>query len=170
MPVKPYLEAGQVVGTHGVRGELRVQVWCDTPEQFAAIQTLYFAEGGKGVKAVSRPHKRMALCKLEGVDTVQEAAALRGAVLYAKREDFRLPKGRYFVADLIGLAIVDAGTGERYGPLTDVSYTGANEVYHLDKNGTEVLIPAIPSVVKKIDIEQGVVQITPIKGLFDDEN
>ena len=170
MPKKLFLEVGEIVGTHGVRGELRLQPWADSPAQLASLKTLYFDGGARAVKVRCRTHKNLLLVRMDGINTVQEAAVLRGTVLYAHREDFKLPKGRYFVQDLIGMAVVDDRTNERYGTLTQVSETGANNVYHMDKDGKEVLIPAIPDVVRRIDAETDEVRIIPIKGLFDDED
>lgn len=170
MARKQYLEAGQIVGTHGVRGEVRVQPWCDSPAVLAKIKTLYFDEGARPVKVACRPHKNLALIKLEGVDTVQDAAALRGQVLYLHRKDVKLEKGRYFICDLIGLTVVDDDNGTVYGTCTDVSATGANDVYHLTtESGREILIPAIPSVIRKVDIDGGQIRIFAMAGLFDDE-
>lgn len=170
MPQKPYLEAGQIVGTHGVRGELRVQPWCDSPEQFATFKKLYWdSEGKQPVKVKSRPHKQMALLKLEGVDTVEAAAVLRNRMLYVSRKDIHLPKGHHLVQDLIGMTVVDADTGETYGTLTDVSQTGANAVYHMRTPKGEVLIPAIPEVVIAVDYRADAVRLRPMKGLLDDE-
>ena len=169
MPKKEFLEAGQIVGTHGIRGEVRVQPWCDTPEQLTPISTLYWDEGRVPVKVRSRPHKHMALIKLEGVDTVQDASVLRGRVLWLRRDDLVLPEGACFVQDLIGCRIVDADTGEDYGELADVSATGANDVYHMRcKDGREGLIPAIPPVVIEKDVDGGRVLIRPMKGLLND--
>ena len=78
MPIKPFLEAGQITGTHGVRGEVRVMPWCDSPEVYARLHTLYWDEHGEQpVRVHSRAHKSMALTVIEGVDTVEKAAALR---------------------------------------------------------------------------------------------
>ena len=171
MPQKPYLEAGQIVGTHGVRGEVRVQPWCDSPEQFATFKKLYWDNQGKQpVKLKARPHKNIALALLEGIDTVEKAQVLRGKMLYVDRRDIKLPKGHYLVQDLIGLTVVDADTGETYGKLTDVSQTGANAVYHMATDKGEVLIPAIPDVVREVDIDRAMIRIFPMLGLFDDEN
>ena len=170
MPQKPYLEAGQIVGTHGVRGEVRVQPWCDSPQQFATFKKLYWdAEGKKPVKVKGRPHKNIALVVLEGVDTVEAAQVLRGKMLYVDRRDLKLPKGHYLVQDLIGLTVVDADTGETYGTLTDVSQTGANAVYHMATDKGEILIPAIPDVVVEINLKQDVLRLRPMKGLLDDD-
>ena len=171
MVKKRYLEAGKIVGTHGVRGEVRVQPWCDTPAQFASLKVVYFDEAGtRPVGLSSRVHGNLCLSRLEGVDTMQDAAALRDKVLYLDRNDLALEPGRHFIQDLLGLSIVDADTGEAYGTLTEVSLTGANDVYHMRMGGREILIPAIPQVVVETDTDGGVMRIRPIKGLLDDED
>ena len=164
----PFLEAGEVVSTHGVRGEMRVQPWCDSPQMLAKLKTLYWdAEGKQPVKVASRAHKSMVLVKAQGIDTVQDAAAMRGRILYLDRRDVKLEKGRYFIQDLIGAKVVDADTGEEYGTLTEVSETGANDVYHMDCGGREVLIPVIPQVVVSVDVDRERVAIRPMEGLFE---
>ena len=170
MPQKPYLEAGQIVGTHGVRGEVRVQPWCDSPQQFATFKKLYWdANGKQPVKVKGRPHKNIALVVLDGITTVEAAQVLRGKMLYVDRRDLKLPKGHYLVQDLIGLTVVDADTGETYGTLTDVSQTGANAVYHMATEKGEILIPAIPDVVVEINLKKDVLRLRPMKGLLDDD-
>lgn len=170
MPQLKFLEAGQIVGTHGVRGEVRVQPWCDSPQQFATFKKLYWdKEGKRPVKLRARPHKNVALALLEGVDTVEKAQVLRGKMLYVDRKDLKLPKGHYLVQDLIGLTVVDADTGATYGTLTDVSQTGANAVYHMATEKGEVLIPAIPDVVIEIDFKKDILRLRPMKGLLDDD-
>ena len=170
MPQKQYLEAGQIVGTHGVRGEVRVQPWCDSPEQFVTFKKLYWDDAGKQpVKVKGRPHKNIALVVLEGVTTVEAAQVLRGKMLYVDRKDLKLPKGHYLVQDLIGIKVVDVDTDEVYGTLTDVSQTGANAVYHMKTPKGEVLIPAIPDVVVKIDLKKDTLYLRPMKGLLDDD-
>ncbi len=170
MPQIPFLEAGQIVGTHGVRGEMRVQPWCDSAQQFATFKTLYWDKDGKQpVTIKARAHKQMALVSIDGINTVEAAAAMRGRMLYVSRKDICLPKGHHLVQDLIGLSVVDADTGETYGTLTDVSQTGANAVYHMATATGEVLIPAIPSIILSIDTKADVMKIRPMKGLLDDE-
>lgn len=171
MPKKRYLEAGEIVGTHGVRGEVRVYPECDSPEVLAGLKKLYFDGGTRAVKIKARAHKNVAIIKLDGIDTVEAAAALRGQMLYLDRNDLKLERGRYFICDLIGASVVDDDTDEVYGECTDVSHTGSNDVYHMrTTDGREVLIPAIPSVIRKVDVDRGVIRIFPMLGLFDDEN
>jgi 16S rRNA processing protein RimM len=169
--VKEFLEGGKIVGTHGVRGEMRVECWCDSPQFVAKFKTLYFDGGKEALEVKARPHKNIALVKIKGVDTVEKADMLRGKVLYMNRKDAKLPKGTYFVQDLMGLEIRDAETSEVYGKLTDVIKTGANDVYELkNAEGKAFYLPVIPDVVKEVVPEEGYVLITPMKGIFDDED
>ncbi len=166
----PFLEAGRVVGTHGVRGELRVEPWCDSARFLTGYSEFYWDGGREKVKVVSsRPHKSLLLLKLEGVDTVEAADALRGRVLWLARKDAALPEGRYFVQDILGLSAVDADSGRVYGKVTDVFPTGANDVYQVtDGDGKEYLVPAIRDVVVRVDPDEGVLELRPMRGIFDD--
>ena len=169
---KQYLECGKIVTTHGVTGEIKVQPWCNTPEELAEIATLYL-DGGKTSLEVqrSRVHKNMTLLKLKGVDSIEQAQTLRGKILWANRNDIPLEEGENFIQDLIGMTVVDADDGHTYGTLSDVSETGANDVYHITfPDGTIRLAPGIPQVVISTDIDSGVMRIRPLKGLFDDED
>ncbi len=171
--IKDYLEIGQIVGTHGIKGEIRVNPWCDSPDFIRQFKTLYYDK--KGEKAVSvtacRSHGNIALLKLGGIDTVESAAALRSKVLYMKRSDAEIDDGSYFIAELKDCTVVDAENENIiYGILSDVSQTGANDVWHIKKDGKEYLIPSIPDVVKSVDVVSGIIKITPLKGIFDDEN
>lgn len=167
--IKEYLEIGQIVSTHGVKGELRVQPWCDSPEFMKKFKTLYFDSEGKcPAKVIScRPHGNIVLLKIDSTDTVEQAQAMRNKILYMRRSDANIPDGEYFIQELIGCKVFDADTGAEYGALTDVSETGANDVWHITSNGTEYLIPAIPDVVINVDVAGDRVEIRPLKGIFD---
>ncbi len=169
--MKKYLEVGKIVTMHGIKGEVRVQPWCDSAELLCEFDNLFFdKEGKKKVKVErSRPHKGMAILKLENVNDRDGAMLLRGKMLYADRDEFELPQGTYFIDDIIGLQVVDSTNGIVYGTITDVSPTGANDVYHVQTQNGEVLIPAIPQLIDKTDIEGGKLFITPMKGLFDED-
>ncbi len=171
--IKEFLEVGQIVGTHGVRGEMRVNPWADGPEFLKQFKTLYYDNSGaKSVKVISaRPHGNVVILKLEGVDTVEAASAMRNRVLFIKRADAKIPAGSYFISELIGCDVFDAENYEIcYGVLSDVSETGANDVWHIEKDGKEYLLPAIPDVVVNVDVRANRVEIKPLRGIFDDEN
>lgn len=167
--MKKYLETGKIVSIHGVRGEVNVQVWCDSPAFFCKLKTLYTKDGASSynVERARPKNDTMAILKVRGIDTADGAQALRNTVLYMDRADAKLPEGTYFIADLIGLDCVTEA-GESLGRLTDVLETGANDVYEITKNGKKYYIPAIPSVVISTDIENGKMTIYPMEGLFDE--
>ena len=170
--IKEYLEIGKITSTHGIKGEMRFQPWCDGPEFLSQFKTLYYdKKGEKPVKIKARPNGAMAIVKIEGIDTVEEASKLRDKVLYMKRSDARLPDGQYFIQELIGCDVIDADNESIcYGVLTDVSQTGANDVWHIEKDGNEYLIPAIPPVVISTDVANNTIKIRPLRGIFDDED
>ena len=126
--IKEFLEGGKIVGTHGVRGEMRVECWCDTPQFLAQFKTLYFDNGAEKIKVNSRAHKNMVLMKMPGIDTIEQADTLRGKIVYIKRSDIKLAAGVNFVQDMIGLEVVDSKTAQVYGTVTDVLHTGSNDV------------------------------------------
>ena len=170
--LKEFLEAGKIVGTHGVRGELRVNPWCDSAEFMKQFHTLYLDRGSTPVTVVqARVFKKQLLLQLQGVDSVEKADLLRGKVLYFRRSDAKIPEGSYFMDDLIGLGVYDADTFIYYGTLTEVMRTGANDVYQVTSLAKkDYLIPAVSSVIRTIDLERGKMLVRPVKGMFEDEN
>jgi len=170
--LKQYLETGKIVGTHGVRGMVRVQPWCDDGEFLAEFDTLYADKNGtKKLKILTaKPHGNVVIMSIDGVNSIEEAEKLRGTVIYMDRNDVELPEGRYFISDLLGLPVTDADSGETLGVLTDVTETGANDVWHITREGKEYLVPAIADVLVSVEPEKESVIIRPLKGIFDDEN
>lgn len=170
--LKEFLEAGKIVGTHGIRGELRVNPWCDSAEFLKQFQTLYLDRGNTPVPVVSaRVSKKLLLLVLKDVDSVEKADVLRGRTLYFKREDAKIPEGHYFMDDLIGLNVYDADTFIYYGTLTEIMRTGANDIYQITSLAKKnYLIPAVASVIRGIDLEKGKMLVRPIKGTFEDED
>lgn len=168
---KDYIEAGKAVGTHGIRGMVRIQPWSDDADFLADFKTVYVGEAKKPLEITKlQPHGRIAIASFRGIDTIEAAEQLRNNILYIKRDDAHLPEGRVFVDELIGCDVYDADTDECLGKITDVSETGANDVWHITNDRGEFLIPAIDSVVINIDIDSECVKIRPIKGIFDNEN
>lgn len=168
---KAYLEIGKIVGTHGVRGEVKIQPWCDSAEFLCGFSTLYLDSAGeKPLKAVKlRPHKNIVLGVFEAVDSMEKAEALRGKILYMHRADAHLPAGTNFVQDLISCKVVDLDTGKEYGVLREViAGTNANDIWAVKTaSGETVLMPAISEVVRETDVDAGFIRIRPLAGLFD---
>ena len=168
---KEFLEAGKIVGTHGVRGMVRIQVWADSVDFLSDFSSLYLKEGAMEIKLEKiAPHGNVAIAKIKGTDTIEQAEALRNRVVYVRRADIPLADGRYFVSEIIGCQVFDADTDALLGTLSDVSQTGANDVWHIEKGGNEYLVPAIEDVIVSVDIDQCIVRIRPLKGIFGDED
>ena len=170
--LKQFLETGKIVGTHGIKGIVRVQGWCDSGEFLQQFKYIYTDPEGQNrlqVKSV-QPHGNVVLMALKGVDSIEQAEALRNKVIYIARKDVKLDEGRYFVTDLIGCTVRDADTEKVLGKLTDVSETGANDVWHIENEGKEYLVPAIDEIIVSVDVNNGDIVIRPLKGIFDDED
>lgn len=168
---KEFLEIGKIVGTHGIRGMVRIKPWSDDSEFLTQFKKFYLENGKTKIEVTKiAPHGNVVIAQIKGVDSVEEAEKLREKILYIKRDDAKLPKDRYFISEIIGSQVFDADTEESLGILCDVSSTGANDVWHINRNGKEYLVPAIPDVIISVNINTDTVVIRPLKGIFDDEN
>ncbi len=171
--IKEYLEIGQVGTTHGVRGEVRLNPWCDGPEFVKKFKTLYRDDKGQQpLKVVAcRPHGNVAIVKFEGISSIEQASALKGAVLYMKRADVNLPEGKWFISELIGCTVLDADDNSIcYGTIENVEPVVANDIWYINTPNGQVIIPAIKDVVIKCDVADNKVYIRPLRGLFDNED
>ncbi len=164
---KEYLEAGKIVTTHGIRGEVKIMPYTDTPELLCEFERLFLGKNKDEVYIErSRTAKNMVIAKLEGINTVEDAEKLRSKILFMHRDDLELDENTFFIQDLIGMEVKDADSGFVYGKITDVLQNGANDVYVI-KGDREYLVPAIPDVVISTDIESDLMIIRPLEGLFD---
>ena len=113
----------------------------------------------------------MVILKAQGIDTIEEASRYREKVLYMKRSEAQLPEGSWFIQELIDCTVVDADDESKtYGIISNVSETGANDVWHITKDGKEYLVPAIDEVIISVDTDEGSAVLRPMKGIFDDED
>lgn len=165
---KEYLEAGKIVTTHGIRGEVKIMPYTDYPELLCEFDRLFIGKNHEEIAVErSRAFKGMVIAKLEGVDTPEEASKLRNKLLYMHRDDLELDEDTYFIQDLIGMEVHDVDTDFVYGKIADVMQTGANDVYVISGTDREYLIPAIPEVVISTDVDGNVMTIRPLEGLFE---
>ena len=163
----PYLEAGKIVNTHGIRGEVKIQPWCDTPEFLCCFDTLYI--DGRPMEVLSaRVHKNCVLAALEGVDDIDAAMALKNKVVSIDRADADLPEGRHFVADLIGLEVRDDETGAVLGRLADILTYPAQDIYVVKGGEHSYMIPAVDAFVKGHHVEEGYIAVTVLEGMETD--
>ncbi len=165
----PYLPCGKIINTHGFRGTVKLESWCDSPEILAGLTTIYFLTDGVYVpRHVSHASvfKQFVLMNLEGVSNEEQATRLRGTEVYAAREELPISDGSYFISDLLGLPVRHADSGETLGVLTDVNTSGARDLYVVQTQTGEALIPAVPEFLVRIDPEDAI-YLRPIPGLLD---
>ncbi len=159
------LEIGKVVNTHGVRGELKIQPWCDDPAIYDELEYIYI--GGERYNIIkNRFHKNCEIVAVEGINNINEAELLKNKIVTVERENLgELPSGTYYIADLIGLE-VKTSEGEILGIIEEVIKTGSNDVYQVKRDGKKpLLIPVIEEAVNEVNIEEGYVTVTLMKGL-----
>ena len=159
-----FLEAGQIVNTHGVRGEVKIVPWCDTPDFLCDFDILYM--DGKPIEiAQSRVHKGNVIAKLVGINDIDAAMALKNKIVSIDRSDVELPEGRHFIADLIGLEVRDADNGTILGIIDDVLTPPASEVYVVKGQGKEYMIPAVDEFLIETNVDDGYIRVRLIEGM-----
>ena len=160
--IHPYLECGQIVNTHGIRGEVKIVPWADSAEFLCQFSTLYI--DGSPVQVLNaRVHKGSVIAQLEGVNDVNTAMLLNNKVVHIRREDANLPEGAFFLADIIGLDVVDE-QGVKLGTLKDILSPSRQQVYVVEGE-REILIPAVPEFVLETNVDGGYIKVRLIEGM-----
>lgn len=162
MEKQSFIDAGKIVNTHGVRGEVRIEVWLDSPAMLKRCGRVWL--GGEEKKLLSaREHKGFLIAQLEGVSDVGAAQALKNRVVQIARADAKLSRGAYFLQDIIGASVVDED-GAEIGKLAEVLELPGQRVYVV-RGETEHLIPAVPAFILNTDAENGVITVRLIEGM-----
>ena len=160
--MKEYVEAGRIVNTHGVTGEVKIEVWLDSPEFFRSFKRLFL--GGAEKKILSaRAHKQFVIARLEGVDDLNAAMALKGKVVEILRADAHLKDGEFFVQDILGFTVADE-QGNIVGKLVDAEETPASMLYVV-RGEAEHLIPAVKEFILGFDAEKEQIRVHLIEGM-----
>jgi 16S rRNA processing protein RimM len=159
---------GRVLKPFGVRGELKIEILTEFPERFASLRQVFLGDDAKSFAVeAARLHSGAALIKLAGIDTPEDAAKLREQLVYVAHADaVKLPENQVYLYQLIGLR-VQTRDGKVLGAITDVLDTRANDVYIVNDGTREILLPAIPDVVKEINLERGEMIVELIDGLVE---
>ncbi len=160
---KQFLEAGKIVNTHGIRGEIKVQPWSDTPDFLCSFKNVYINEKQYKIKS-ARVHKTMIILSLSGVEDVDSAVALKNKILFIDRNEAKLSKGEFFIQDLLGIEALNADTGESLGTVKDVMPMPAGNVYVI-AGEREILVPAVPEFIIETNVHEGYIKIHLIDGM-----
>ena len=157
-----FLEAGEIVSTHGVRGEMKVLPWADGPDFLCEFDRVRI--GGKDYNVENcRVQKTCNLLKIEGVDTMEAAQAMRGKTVEIYRCD--APEGLIFAVELMGMTVLCEG--KEIGKITDVLDYPGNKVYVV-KGEKEYMIPAVKAFILDTDMEKEIMQVRLIEGMETD--
>ncbi len=162
---------GKVLKPQGINGSVKVEIITSFPEHFLDLKQVYVqSENNKQAYSIEhvRLSNRFVFIKFAEVNSIEEAEALRNQYLYITADDL-MPLGpdEYYIHDLVGLKVYDE-QGTFRGIVRDVLTYSANDVYVIEtEEGKEVLIPAIKSVIKKVDRQAGTLTIHMMEGLFD---
>lgn len=164
------LLCGKIINTHGVRGDVKVESYCDSPEILKGLSSVYLKEKNT-YRELRVCHasifKAFVLMSLEGITTLDEAVMMREKILYAKREDIPVEEGSYFIADLIGLPVIDADDRTKvYGTLKSVQNLGASDIYTVETEKGERMMPAVSEFVISVELDEGI-YVRPIEGMLD---
>lgn len=165
-----FITIGHITRVHGVKGEVRVLPLTDFPERFSILKKVYvlLPEGERRrVEVVStRPHKSFFILKFKGIDRVEEAETLKDGILQVEfSERFPLPEGYHYLFEIVGCQVFTE-SGDLIGRVLDVVRLESNDVYVVEGDQGEVLIPAIKDVVKHIDVRAKEIIIYPMEGLL----
>lgn len=156
------LECGKIVNTHGIRGEVKIVPWADSPEFLCTLPALYI--DGKAVKLRNaRVHKGNVIALLDGIDDVNAAMLLKEKIVHMSRKDVDLPDGSFFLADIIGLDVIDEN-GLLLGTLHDILSPSLQQVYVV-KGEREIMIPAVPEFIIETNVVGGYIKVRLIDGM-----
>lgn len=160
--MKQYVEAGKIVNTHGVTGEVKIEVWLDSPAFFKTFKRLFINGAEKKILS-AREHKQFIIARLEGVEDLNAAMALKGRTVEILRADARMKDGEFFVQDILGFTVVDED-GHTVGKLVDAFETPASMLYVV-RGESEHLIPAVREFILGIDAEKEEIRVHLIEGM-----
>lgn len=169
MAKSQFLECGKIINTHGVRGGLKLESWCDTPKDLASLKKVFLKNGEEyqcyKVKKAS-VFKQFVLFELDGINDIDSAMKLKNTIIFADRDDISIDEDAFFLADIIGLPVFDVSNGEKIGTLSDVLNLGASDLYEIKTSNGKKLIPAVDEFIKEIDLEKGIF-VSLIEGMLD---
>lgn len=159
--MKNYITVGQIINTHGLKGELKIYPLTDDIKRFRKLKNI-FIDNTDAKIAWCKLQADKIILKIEGIDSIEDAQKLKGKYIEIKREDaVKLPEGKYFITDIMECTVFDE-TGKKLGKVNNVIHTGSNDVYSVKGKEEDILIPALKSIVIKIDIDNLTIIVKPL--------
>lgn len=169
-----YIQTGEIVAVHGIKGEVKVYPWADYPEFLEEFDCFFIQANKMHYKPMYaeevRCHKNVVLIKFEGIDTIEQAREYIGKIIYLDRDEIELEEGTYFIEDLIGCKVIDDATDAEIGTVKMVDNFGASDVYTIvNADGKEFMFPAVDEFIVSTDIDKKEIRIKVIEGMFSED-
>ena len=171
---KDFFPIGRVIKPHGVNGKMKIEYFGDDIHQFTSYHKVFIeVEAGK-VQAFeileTTPQPPRLIVRLKWIERREEVESLVGKEIFIKREELPdLKRGEYYWVDILGMA-VETAEGKRIGKVKEIFATGANDVYVVEGKRGEIFLPATEEVILSVDREKGVMKVTRMEGLWEDED
>ena len=162
MMEQKYLEAGKIINTHGIRGEVKIDPWANSADFLKGFPAFYIDGVSVAVRS-ARVHQRFLIASLEGIDSIDDAERLKNKVIYIDRADAKLSEGEYFISDLIGFAVLDEG-GNALGEVTDILEKPGGDILEI-RGEREILVPLRPEFVLSRDFEARTMTVRLLEGM-----
>ena len=166
-----FLEGGKIQTAHGVKGLLKIEHFCDSPKVLAKQKRIYLKrrDGSYEEREVISASLmgEAVLMGISGINSREEASAIRGATVYLRREDVPISRGAMFISDMIGLCVYHAETGERLGEISDINEVAGRRIYTVRCESGDRMVPDVKDFIKEIS-EDGM-KLLPIPGLLSDD-
>jgi 16S rRNA processing protein RimM len=168
--IKKYLEIAKLTKPQGLKGDLRAQIYCDSPDILDNFETFYLGDDKAPVQAqLKEIRKGFVVLRVDGVHSIEKAEQYAGKMLFIDRDDYELEEDSWFICDLIGLDVIDADSGKLYGKVIEILQNAPKDVYVIKTPDLKTLMfPSIPEVLISVNITERVIKIRPLEGLFDD--
>ncbi|MFI3226190.1 MAG: ribosome maturation factor RimM [Clostridia bacterium] len=168
--MKQYLEAGKIVNTHGLKGELKVMHWCDSAEFLCEFDTLYLGEKKTPMNVLkTRIHKGTAMLTFEGINDINVAEKYKNQILYIDRDEVDMD-GLVFQQDIIGIEVYDEFLGKKIGTIKDILPMPTYDMFVIKGEKKEHLVPDVDAFIIEIDVDNKLMTIKTIEGMIEDEN
>lgn len=162
---KEFLEAGKIVNTHGIHGEVKILPWADSPDFLCRFGTLYL-DGSPRKVSSAYVHKGNVIVRFDGIHDINDAIPLKNKIVSIARADAGLEPGQFFLADIIGLEVRDIDSGSVLGTIEEVLTPPANHVYVVKTPSGSFMIPAVPEFIRETNVDDGYVLVHLIEGMM----
>ena len=157
------IECGKIINTHGIKGEVKIEPWADSPG-FKKKNKSFYINGTEHKVISSRVHQKFVIARLSGIDSINDAEKYKNKIIYALRSEAALEEGQYFLSDLIGFDAFSADNGTALGKVTDIISLPAGDVCVI-RGEREILVPIREEFIKERSMDEKRITVRLLEGM-----